>query len=90
MKDLKERGAVVTGTASGIGLGVTERFPGECMKVVIADGEPELLDRQAKRPGDAEGDVLPVVCDVRELEEIRTWWTRRASIPKGTATTARR
>ena len=37
MDDFKGRVAVVTGAASGIGLGVTERFLKEGMKVVLAD-----------------------------------------------------
>ncbi|HJO23365.1 MAG: SDR family NAD(P)-dependent oxidoreductase [Myxococcota bacterium] len=70
MKDLKGRIAVVTGAANGIGLGVTERFLGEGMKVVMADVESESLDRQAKRLGDAGGDVLAVDCDVREASAL--------------------
>ena len=70
MRDLKGRTAVVTGAANGIGLGVAERFLREGMRVVMADVEPERLERQAKRLVDAGGDVLPVVCDVREATAI--------------------
>jgi NAD(P)-dependent dehydrogenase (short-subunit alcohol dehydrogenase family) len=70
MDDFKGRVAVVTGAASGIGLGVTERFLGEGMKVVIADVEQESLDRQVKRLSEAGGDVLGVVCDVRQPEAV--------------------
>ena len=70
MDDFKGRVAVVTGAASGIGLGVTERFLGEGMKVVIADVEQESLDRQVKRLSEAGGDVLGVVCDVRQPDAV--------------------
>ena len=70
MDDFKGRVAVVTGAASGIGLGVTERFLGEGMKVVVADVEQESLDRQVKRLSEAGGDVLGVVCDVRQPEAV--------------------
>ncbi len=36
------------------------------MKVVLADVEPESLDREAMRLADAGADVLGVACDVRD------------------------
>lgn len=70
MQEFEGRVAVVTGAANGIGLGVAERFLAEGMKVVMADVEPEQLERASKRLCDAGGDVLPVVCDVRNADEI--------------------
>lgn len=66
MDDFKGRVAVVTGAASGIGLGVTGRFLAEGMKVVMADVEKERLDREVARLSSEGGDVLGVVCDVRD------------------------
>ncbi len=43
------RVAVVTGAASGIGLGLCERFAAEGMRVVMADVEAPAL-REAARP----------------------------------------
>ncbi|OAI38865.1 hypothetical protein AYO38_08705 [bacterium SCGC AG-212-C10] len=43
MKEFKDRVAVVTGGASGMGLAFAHRFADEGMKVVIADIEPEPL-----------------------------------------------
>lgn len=70
MQDFKGRVAVVTGAASGIGLGVTERFLREGMKVVMADVEKSSLDREVARLRSAGGDVLPVVCDVRDPDAV--------------------
>jgi NAD(P)-dependent dehydrogenase (short-subunit alcohol dehydrogenase family) len=70
MQDFKGRVAVVTGAASGIGLGVTERFLRERMKVVMADVEKGSLDREVARLRAAGGDVLPVVCDVRDADAV--------------------
>jgi NAD(P)-dependent dehydrogenase (short-subunit alcohol dehydrogenase family) len=70
MDELSGRIGVVTGAASGIGLGAAERFLANGMKVVLADVEPQTLDRQVKRLSEAGGDVLGVVCDVREPSEV--------------------
>src|SRR5262245_11751816 len=43
MKDFKDRVAVITGAASGIGRALAERCAREGMKVVLADVEPEAL-----------------------------------------------
>ena len=67
MTDFRGRVAVVTGAASGIGLGAVERFLSEGMKVVMADIEKAGLDRQVSRLTDAGGEVLGVVCGVRDL-----------------------
>jgi NAD(P)-dependent dehydrogenase (short-subunit alcohol dehydrogenase family) len=47
MRQLKDRVAVVTGAASGIGLALAERFAAESMKVVMADIEAAALARAA-------------------------------------------
>ena len=71
MQDFQGKVAVVTGAASGIGLGVTERFVAEGMKVVMADVEQGTLDREVKRLSEGGGDVLGVICDVRDPEAVQ-------------------
>lgn len=70
MDDFTGRVAVITGAASGIGLGVTERFLAEGMKVVMADIEQQSLDREVGRLSVAGGDVLGVLCDVRDPASV--------------------
>jgi NAD(P)-dependent dehydrogenase (short-subunit alcohol dehydrogenase family) len=43
--------AVVTGAASGIGLGLAERFARQGMKVVLADVDEPALSRAEQRIG---------------------------------------
>jgi NAD(P)-dependent dehydrogenase (short-subunit alcohol dehydrogenase family) len=79
MDDFKGRVAVVTGAASGIGLGVTERFLKEGMKVVLADVEKGNLDREVARLSKEGGDVLGVICDVRDPESVKDLAARTLS-----------
>jgi NAD(P)-dependent dehydrogenase (short-subunit alcohol dehydrogenase family) len=64
------RVAVVTGAASGIGLGLSARLAAEGMRVVMADIEaPALLESAAKLSGQG-ATVLPVVTDVSSREQV--------------------
>ena len=72
MQDLEGKVAVVTGGASGIGLGLARRFAGERMRVVLADVERDALDKATAELADAFGadDVLGVLTDVRDDEAV--------------------
>jgi NAD(P)-dependent dehydrogenase (short-subunit alcohol dehydrogenase family) len=79
MRDLRNRVAVVTGGASGIGRALAQAFLGEGMKVVIADVEEPALKATAEELG-ALGPVSSQVCDVRSFEALEaladhTWST---------------
>ncbi|MFZ0083547.1 MAG: SDR family NAD(P)-dependent oxidoreductase, partial [Trebonia sp.] len=58
--------AVVTGAASGIGLGLSERFAAEGMHVVMADVEEPALAKAASALAGNGASVLPVLTDVAD------------------------
>jgi NAD(P)-dependent dehydrogenase (short-subunit alcohol dehydrogenase family) len=62
--------AVVTGSASGIGLGLSERFAAEGMHVVMADVEEPALSKAASALADRGASVLPVVTDVADRAAV--------------------
>ncbi|MGH9228775.1 MAG: SDR family NAD(P)-dependent oxidoreductase [Acidimicrobiales bacterium] len=72
MEDLEGKVAVVTGGASGIGLGLARRFAGERMRVVLADVERGALDTATAGLADEFGadNVVGVLTDVRDDEAV--------------------
>ena len=64
------RVAVVTGAASGIGLGLCERFTAERMAVVMADVEEPALSEAAAKLAAQGASVLPVRTDVSSAEQV--------------------
>jgi NAD(P)-dependent dehydrogenase (short-subunit alcohol dehydrogenase family) len=70
VETFRDRVAVVTGAASGIGLALAERFATEGMKVVMADVEAAALERAAAAVRASAGAVLPVRVDVSRPEDV--------------------
>lgn len=70
MKDFKDKVAVVTGAASGIGRAMAERFASEGMKVVLADVEEGALAKAASDMKAAGADVLAVTTDVANAGDV--------------------
>lgn len=70
MQDFDGKVAVVTGSASGIGRGLAERFALEGMKVVLADVEKDALDATVQEFRRREFDVAGVVTDVSSFDSI--------------------
>jgi NAD(P)-dependent dehydrogenase (short-subunit alcohol dehydrogenase family) len=70
MQELKEKVAVITGGASGIGLAMAEAFGGEGMKLVIADIQPDSLDEAVAGLRAKGFDAIGVLTDVSKLESV--------------------
>jgi NAD(P)-dependent dehydrogenase (short-subunit alcohol dehydrogenase family) len=70
MQDFEGKVAVVTGAASGIGLGLAERFAREGMKVVMSDIDADALAVAVQALRHGEHDVLGVVADVAQPESV--------------------
>ncbi len=70
MKDFKDKVAVVTGAASGIGFAMAQRFAAAGMQVVVADVEEAALESAAKALRAAGANVFPAVVDVSQAAEV--------------------
>ena len=70
MNDLRGKTAVVTGGASGIGLGIAGALTGAGMRVAIADVEDTALERARASLAGSAGDVLAVRVDVTDREAL--------------------
>jgi NAD(P)-dependent dehydrogenase (short-subunit alcohol dehydrogenase family) len=70
MQELRERVAVVTGAASGIGLAVAEAFLRQGMRVAMADIDEVGLRAHAERLRATGGAVLSIGADVRDSDAV--------------------
>jgi NAD(P)-dependent dehydrogenase (short-subunit alcohol dehydrogenase family) len=68
---LKDRVAIVTGAAKGIGWGIAKIFVQEGAKVVVVDWDQENGEKTAKELKDGGGDAIFIKCDVSNEEEVR-------------------
>ncbi|TWP38010.1 3-oxoacyl-ACP reductase FabG [Leekyejoonella antrihumi] len=64
---LKDKVALITGGAQGIGLAIAHTFVEHGAKVVIADLEQEAASKAAS---ELDGEATGVACDVRDLEQV--------------------
>jgi short-subunit dehydrogenase len=71
MKDLKEKVALITGGATGIGKALALELAKEPMKIVLASTSKERLDATAEEVRKAGAvEVLTVVCDVSNRDSV--------------------
>lgn len=70
MKDFKDKVAVITGAASGIGLALAEHCVRVGMKVVLADVEADALAKNAAEMKAAGARVLAVRTDVSQASAV--------------------
>jgi NAD(P)-dependent dehydrogenase (short-subunit alcohol dehydrogenase family) len=71
VQDFGGKVAVITGAASGIGLGMAQRFAEEGMKVVLGDIEEPALRAAEAQLAESGADVLGVPCNVTAAEEVQ-------------------
>jgi NAD(P)-dependent dehydrogenase (short-subunit alcohol dehydrogenase family) len=70
MKEFKDRVAVITGAASGIGYGLAERCAQEGMKVVLADVEEGALIKAEKNIKATGAATLAIKTDVSKADDV--------------------
>jgi NAD(P)-dependent dehydrogenase (short-subunit alcohol dehydrogenase family) len=70
MIDFKDKVAVVTGAASGIGRALADRFAAEGMRIVLADVEDDALQAAEGEMSEAGATVLAVRTDVARPEQV--------------------
>jgi NAD(P)-dependent dehydrogenase (short-subunit alcohol dehydrogenase family) len=70
VQTLKDRVAVVTGAASGIGLGIAEAFVAEGMKVMLADVDGTRLEQEERRLAASGAAVASAVVDVGDFAQV--------------------
>ena len=70
MKDFKDKVAVVTGAASGIGLGMCQAFAKRGMKLVLADLDTSALQAALDQFTQQGVPAVGMPCDVSQLAEV--------------------
>ena len=70
MRDFKDKVAVITGAASGIGFGIANKCVQEGMNVVLADKNDESLNRTAKIMKKEGASVIAVKVDVSKASDL--------------------
>ncbi|MFT5209855.1 MAG: NAD(P)-dependent dehydrogenase (short-subunit alcohol dehydrogenase family) [Flavobacterium sp.] len=71
MKDFQDRIAVITGGASGIGLGIARALASRGMKLVIADLNQQTIDAAVSEFSASGVEAIGVLCDVSKLEQVQ-------------------
>jgi NAD(P)-dependent dehydrogenase (short-subunit alcohol dehydrogenase family) len=79
VKVLRGRVAVVTGAASGIGLGIAEALADEGVRLVLADIDSERLEPEAERLRSSGSQVEAVVTDVGNPDAVQALAERTIS-----------
>jgi len=72
MNYFRDKVAVITGAASGIGQGIVERCAAEGMKIVLADVEKSALSKTEKALKAKGAKVLSVLTDVSKANDVET------------------
>lgn len=78
MKRFLGQTAVVTGGNRGIGMAIAKRFAEEGANVVIASNDNQVFDA-AKELSEVGGKVLPLICDVTRIDQVKAMYDRAES-----------
>jgi NAD(P)-dependent dehydrogenase (short-subunit alcohol dehydrogenase family) len=70
MKEFRDKVAVITGGASGLGRAMAERFAREGMRIVLADVEPGALAKAEAEMKAAGAQVLSALTDVSKAADV--------------------
>lgn len=71
MKNFKDKVAVITGGASGIGFGLAKLCVKKGIKIVIADIEETALIKAKKELESLGGEILSVITDVSKFDDVK-------------------
>ena len=82
MDQLEGNVGVITGSASGLGRGMAERFAQEGMTVVIADNRLSEAQLVAEQIIDSGGNAVPIEVDVTNRDSLEAMADRVDSRPR--------
>ncbi len=71
MQRLKEKTAIITGAAAGIGRATAELFAAEGARLVLCDVAPEPLEAVVEAIKAEGGEAIDVTCDVANEEDVK-------------------
>ena len=71
MKAFKDKVAVITGAASGIGRAIAEKFAQEGMKIVLSDIEKDTLSQTVEELKEKGYNVIAVPTNVSKINEVK-------------------
>lgn len=66
-----EKRVLVTGCASGIGIGIIEKYLKNNYKIIMLDKNEKRLSNIVSKLNDTKRRVQSVVCDIEDVEEVR-------------------